>query len=111
LQPAKAPEADRTPEVVPEPRPCAPWRLRSVEALPGARLKVVFADGSAGEVEMQSFLQGPKVDGSVFEALRDPAYFAKVRLVLGAVEWPNGADLAPDAMYEAIRARGAWTLE
>ena len=87
------------------------WRLRSVEALPGARLKVTFLDGSAGEVDMQAFIMGRKVDGTVFEPLRDPGFFRQVRLVMGAVEWPNGADLAPDAMYEAIRARGVWTIE
>ena len=29
----------------------------------------------------------------------------------GAVQWPNGADLAPDAMYDEIRANGRWVLE
>jgi hypothetical protein len=32
-------------------------------------------------------------------------------VVLGAVQWPNGADLAPDAMYDAIRERGQWILD
>jgi hypothetical protein len=28
---------------------------------------------------------------------------------LGAATWPNGADLAPDAMYDAIREHGVYT--
>jgi hypothetical protein len=51
------------------------------------------------------------VAGTLFEQLRDPALFAKARVELGAVTWPNGADLAPDAMYDAIRAHGSWTTE
>ena len=35
----------------------------------------------------------------------------KARIEMGAVQWPNGADLAPDAMYDAIRQSGVWTLE
>ena len=76
-----------------------------------ARLRVTFAGGTRGEVEMQGFLQGPEVAGTVFEPLRDPGVFAQAAAVSGAVQWPNGADLAPDAMYDAIRARGMWSLE
>ena len=28
----------------------------------------------------------------------------------GAVAWPGNLDLAPDAMYAAIKARGEWVL-
>jgi hypothetical protein len=47
----------------------------------------------------------------IFEPLRDPAIFVQDQVVLGAVQWPNGADLAPDAMYDAIRERGVWVLD
>jgi hypothetical protein len=30
---------------------------------------------------------------------------------MGAVQWANGADLAPDAMYDAIKAHGKWIVE
>jgi hypothetical protein len=55
---------------------------------------------------MRALLSDPKIDGAIFEALRDPAVFAQARVVLGAVQWPNGADLAPDAMYDAIQKTG-----
>ncbi len=45
------------------------------------------------------------------EALRDPDRFARVQVALVAVQWPNGADLAPDAMYDAIRRDGRWVLQ
>jgi hypothetical protein len=60
---------------------------------------------------MQAFLGSSKVDGTVFEPLRDVAVFAEARLVMGAVQWPNGADLAPDAMYDAIQQSGVWVLD
>jgi Protein of unknown function (DUF2442) len=111
MQPSKAASPDRASEVVPEVRHTVPWRVVSVEALDGSRLRVQFVDGTVGEVWMQEFLANPTVIGTVFEPLRDPAEFARVRIELGAVSWSCGADLAPDAMYEAIRAHGAWVLE
>jgi hypothetical protein len=82
-----------------------------VIALPDARLQVTFVDGTAGEIQMKRFLSESGVDGTIFEPLRDPAIFVQAQVVLGAVQWPNGADLAPDAMYDAIRERGVWILD
>jgi hypothetical protein len=60
---------------------------------------------------MRLFLGDPKVDGTIFEPLRNPAVFAQARVVLGAIQWPNGSDLAPDAMYDAIREYSVWVLD
>lgn len=111
MQPNTNPEANRTPEVEPAIRHTVAWRLTSVVALPDARLRVTFVDGTAGEVHMLSFLSNPKIDGTVFAPLRDPIVFAQAQVVLGAIQWPSGADLAPDAMYDAIRERGVWVLD
>jgi hypothetical protein len=104
-------EPNRTPEVEPTIRHTVPWRVTAVTALPDARLRVTFVDGTSGEVEMGAFLRNRDVDGTIFESLRDPVIFAQAQVVLGAVQWPNGADLAPDAMYDAIRERGVWVLD
>jgi hypothetical protein len=110
MQPNANTEANRTPEVTPTIKHTVPWRVTSVTALPDARLRVAFVDGTVGEVDMKSFLSSPTVEGTVFEPLRDPALFVQAQVVLGAVQWPNGADLAPDAMYDAIRECGRWVL-
>lgn len=110
MQPAKAPQADSPTGVVPAPRPSAPWRVVAVEPLPEMCLRVSFVDGTSGEVRLRGFLDSPQVSGTIFEPLRDPEAFRQVRVDLGAVAWPNGADLAPDAMYDAIRAHGYWTV-
>jgi hypothetical protein len=96
--------------VIPTPCPAAPWRVVAAEPLPGLRLRVTFTDGTSGEVRLEPFLATPQVGGSVFEPLRDPEAFRQVRVELGAVTWPGGADLAPDAMYDAIRAKGHWVV-
>lgn len=64
-----------------------------------------------GKLDMLAFLNSSNVDGTIFEPLRDPAVFAEARVVMGAVQWPNGADLAPDAMYDAIHESGVWVLD
>ena len=98
-------------EVVPPIRHTVPGRVVSVTPLDGARLQVEFLDGTTGEVDLSRMLASPCVDGTVFEPLRKLDEFAAARVSLGAVCWPQGADLAPDAMYDAIRIHGIWTAE
>jgi len=78
----------------------APYEIRAVEHLGGHRLRLTFADGLIGEVDLSDRLAGPV--GPVFEPLRQVAYFAQVTLdeELGTIVWPNGADLAPDVLHE-----------
>jgi hypothetical protein len=111
MQSTETPEADSAARVVPPARSAAPWRVVTVQAKQGLRLDVTFADGTTGEVLLRKFLEGPAVAGTLFESLRDPTVFAQARVELGAVTWPNGADLAPDTMYDAIRAQGRWAVE
>ncbi len=74
--------------------------VASVRPLDDFRLQVGFKDGTSGIVPLKHRLFGP-----VFEPLRDPTMFLQVSVdEFGAVCWPNGADLAPDALYEQIRA-------
>ena len=86
---------------MPPVQPRAAWRVAAVQALPGYRLRVRFNDGTEGEVDLSSLIFA--ADAGVFAALRDEALFRRVHVVLGAVTWPGNLDLAPDAMYQAIR--------
>ena len=65
-------------------------------------LRLLFDDGVVGDV---AFSLGDLY--GVLEPLRDPAYFATVRIdpELGTITWPNGEDWAPEALYESARAR------
>jgi len=111
MQPNANTESNRAPEVEPAIKHTVPWRITSIDPLAEFRLRVAFVDGTAGEVDMKRFLNSPNIVGTVFEALRDPIVFAEVHVVLGAAQWLNGADLAPDAMYDAIREGGEWVVE
>ena len=88
----------------------APWRAISVCAGEDKTLVVRFVDGTTGRVELGVFLAGRGVDGTIFEALRDDRFFKQAMVSDGVVRWPNGADLASDSMYDAIREGGLWTI-
>jgi hypothetical protein len=65
------------------------------------RLRLTFSDGYVGEVEVD-----PTSRARMFEPLRDPGYFRRVRVNRGAgtIVWPNGLDLAPEGLYRRARA-------
>lgn len=107
-QPANA-DDDRSSTLIPPVRPQAPWRVRHVEAQPGHRLKVCFNDGTKGCVDLRGLIKS--ADAGVFAVLADESLFCKVSVEFGVVTWPGGLDLAPDAMYAAIRETGIWILE
>ncbi len=58
---------------------------------------------------MSSLVASP--NAGVFAVLADPERFADVGIELGAVTWSNGLDLAPDAMYQALRNAPIWKPE
>ena len=101
-------QEDHTAELIPPVSPRAPWRVADVEALPGFRLRVRFNDGTEGTVELERFINS--AEAGVFAALCDESLFRQARIVLGAVTWPGDLDLAPDAMHQAIKKHGTWTL-
>jgi len=66
------------------------------------RIHLVFNDGVENTVDFSQWLDGP-----VFERLRDPGYFRRFFLEGGTVAWPNGADLAPETLYERAKSSEA----
>ncbi|MFZ0305512.1 MAG: DUF2442 domain-containing protein [Terracidiphilus sp.] len=94
--------------VATEVAPRSSWRVTGVDALPGFRLRVAFADGLQGTVDLSRLVHSPKA--GVFAALADASLFAQVTLDGGVVTWPGDLDLAPDAMHAEIKQRGEWTL-
>ena len=64
------------------------------------RLRLLFDDGTAGDVDFSSMEWK-----GVFEPLGDRMYFATVKVdpEAATVVWPNGADLAPETLYQEAR--------
>ena|SRR5690348_2456921 len=85
--------------------PGSPFDLVRVTAVRHVREHVLwleFSDGLTGEVDLASRLAGP-----VFEPLREAREFARVRLGAETIEWPNGADWAPESLHALVRARNS----
>jgi len=71
--------------------------VTKVAYLEGYKLRLEFNDGVVKDVNLEDELYGP-----VFEPLRDVELFNKVAVNpdTNTIEWPNGADLAPEFLYE-----------
>jgi Protein of unknown function (DUF2442) len=78
--------------------------ITAVDVVRHGVLRLTFADGLRGEVDVLDRMRGP-----VFEEARSPEGFAKAEAdkETGTVIWPGGADLAPDTLYERLRS-GTW---
>ena len=75
-------------------------RVEQTEAL---RIAVQFSDGSEGEYDLEPLVAR---DTEMVRPLRDPAFFRRVFLELGAVCWPNGFGLGPSSIQLELRAQG-----
>ena len=58
-----------------------------------------FRDGAQGVLDLQADLRG-----EVFESLLDERKFAAFRVKGGALEWSNGASLAPEFLHGRVLA-------
>ena len=87
----------------------ANWSIAHFEILADYKIVVSFADGTSGIADLTPRLsRGALGDG--LDPLCNKSDFAKAYLEYGALTWPGGIDLAPDAMYEQIRKAGVSVL-
>ena len=68
------------------------------------RIWVEFNDGSSGVADLSDVLWG-----TMFEPLKDVEMFRKFEVspVFSTIIWQNGADLAPEALYERAIKKAA----
>ena len=79
-------------------------QLTSAAYVGGYVVRVRFADGVEGDVDLSAELYG-----EVFEPLKNPETFRGFRLdsELNTITWPSGADFAPEFLYEQAAQHAA----
>ena len=70
-------------------------RVTDVEYKGGYCLALTFNDGAHKQIDLQPYLTG-----EVFGELLDKQQFIQYALTPITIEWANGADLAPEFLYE-----------
>lgn len=70
-------------------------RPKTVKALPGYKLDIVFRDGRRGILDCNLYRDYP-----CFAGIWEDGVFDKVIVDHGTVMWPDGSDLCPDEVYD-----------
>ena len=75
-------------------------KVVDVKPLGEHRLRLRFDDGVEGELDFSKWL----TFRGVFEPLKDPEYFSRVRADrdFGTLSWPNDVDLDPAVLYSRV---------
>jgi hypothetical protein len=86
---------NRLTESIPLPKKDIWLHVISVEYLDNYQLKLTFNNRIEGIVDLEQELYG-----EIFEPLKDKSLFQKVFVTSRTIEWPNGADFAPEFLFE-----------
>jgi hypothetical protein len=86
----------------------APWRVRTINVLPGYRLSITCNDGTSGVVDMSVLVNSS--NAGIYAALKSTELFQQVSIEHGVLTWPNGADLDPVWAYEEVSQNKTWSV-
>lgn len=76
-------------------------RVIEAECLHDYKVHVVFSNGKEGTVDLSPF-----IGKGVFEPLTNKIYFKRLFVDGWTISWPNGADIAPETLYELVEMAG-----
>ena len=69
-----------------------------VKYIDNYRLKLTFNNDVTGVIDLQ-----PELYGEIFEPIQDKSLFQQVYLTGRTIEWPNGADFAPEFLLTLVK--------
>ncbi len=81
------------------------WNMNEVVSISykdGHVFHVIFDNGLAGDIDLSEYIH----KGPIFAPLRETDFLKKAQIEGGTISWPNGADIAPERLYEKIAGKG-----
>ena len=80
------------------------WNMNEVvkiEYKGGYVFYIELEDMTRGDVDFSAYLK----KGDIFKPLQNLEYFKRATIDGGTISWPNGADIAPESLYEQVAGR------
>ena len=69
--------------------------IKKAEYISEYKIRLWFNNGAVKDVDLSDSLKG-----NVFVPLQDKEYFKRFTIRFNTIEWENGADFAPEYLYE-----------